>query len=96
MASSFFMKKQSQQKPKKLIWAGNTFKYFFFFMSVLIPRLYLNIIKKYIFLKHHQIENQAHTTGPLKGPHTTQFINLQFDWLPSKSVPLHLHDGRSL
>lgn len=36
----------------------NTFKCFlfvcFYFMSVHIPRLYLNIIKKYIFLKHHQ------------------------------------------
>lgn len=36
----------------------NTFKCFFFlFMSVHIPRLYLNIIKKYIFLEHHQWDN---------------------------------------
>lgn len=51
----------------------NTFKCFFFFMSVHIPRLYLNIIKKYRFLKHHQWDKVRLTQLALLKSNTTQF-----------------------
>lgn len=60
-----FSWKTKSAKPK--IHLGKTHSnVFYFFMSVHIPRLYLNIIKKYIFLKHHQWDSQAHIISPVK------------------------------
>lgn len=58
----------------------NTFKYFFFFKSVHIPRLYLNMIKKYRFLKHHQWDKFRLTQLALLKSNTTKFSDYFSLW----------------